>query len=46
MADWAREALSDLVEASIITGSNNKLNPASSATRAEITQVLYNLLFK
>ena len=46
VADWAMEALSNLVEAGIVTGNNNKLNPTSSTTRAEITQVLYNLLFK
>jgi hypothetical protein len=46
VADWAMEALSNLVKAGIVTGSNNKLNPASSATRAEVTQVLYKLLFK
>ncbi len=46
VADWASGSLSDLVKAGIITGNNSKLNPASSTTRAEIAQVLYNLLSK
>lgn len=43
---WAEEAISALVKATIVSGSNNSLNPTSSTTRAEIAQVLYNLLSK
>lgn len=46
IADWAEEALSTLVKSSIFSGSNNSINPTSSTTRAEIAQVLYNLLSK
>lgn len=46
VTDWASEALSNLVKAGIVSGSNNKLIPTSSTTRAEIAQVLYNLLSK
>ena len=46
VADWANEALSNLVKAGIVGGSNNYLNPTSNTTRAEIAQVLYNLLSK
>lgn len=46
-ASWAIEALSALVKADIIGGgSNNNLNPTSTTTRAEMAQVLYNLLSK
>ncbi|MDH7479905.1 MAG: S-layer homology domain-containing protein, partial [Syntrophomonadaceae bacterium] len=44
VASWADEALSALVKAGIVNGSNNSLNPISTTTRAEIAQVLYNLL--
>lgn len=46
IATWANEALSTLVKAGIVSGNNNNLNPTSSTTRAEIAQVLYNLLSK
>ena len=46
VASWANEAVSTLVKAGIVGGSNNNLNPTSSTTRAEIAQVLYNLLSK
>ena len=46
VANWAKEAVSTLVKAGIVGGSNNRLNPAESTTRAEIAQVLYNLLSK
>lgn len=44
--DWANEAFTNLVNAGIVTGSNNKLNPTHNTTRAEIAQVLYNLFTK
>jgi hypothetical protein len=46
VADWANEAVSALVKAGIVGGSNNRLNPTEGTTRAEIAQVLYNLLSK
>ncbi|WP_323442357.1 S-layer homology domain-containing protein [Sedimentibacter saalensis] len=46
IADWAEEALSTLVKASIVSGNNNSLNPTAKTTRAEIAQVFYNLLSK
>lgn len=41
---WAKEAISELVEAGIINGYAGRLNPLSKTTRAEMAQVLYNLL--
>ncbi len=46
VADWANEALSSLVKAGVVVGNNNNLYPTSNTTRAEIAQVLYNLLSK
>ena len=46
VASWANEAMSALYKAGIVTGNNNYLNPRASTTRAEIAQVLYNLLSK
>lgn len=44
VAPWAKDAMSDFVESGVVYGSNGKLNPISSTTRAEIAQVLYSLL--
>ncbi len=44
VADWAKDALALLVETGTISGSGGKLNPAGTATRAEMAQTLYNLL--
>jgi hypothetical protein len=41
---WAKEALTLLVETGTISGSGGKLNPTGTTTRAEMAQVLYNLL--
>ncbi|MDD4565083.1 MAG: S-layer homology domain-containing protein [Eubacteriales bacterium] len=41
---WAKEAMTLLVETGTIGGNGGKLSPASTATRAEMAQVLYNLL--
>jgi hypothetical protein len=46
IASWANEALSSLVKTGTVGGYNNNLNPTSTTTRAEIAQVLYNLLSK
>ena len=41
-----RKTLSELVGSGIVADSNNYLDPTSNTTRAEIAQVLYNLLSK
>jgi uncharacterized repeat protein (TIGR02543 family) len=41
---WAKDAISMLIRADVINGSNGKLSPLKTTTRAEIAQVLYNLL--
>jgi len=44
VADYAREAMEALVKGGIITGHNGKLDPKGRSTRAQMAQVLYNLL--
>jgi hypothetical protein len=44
IAAWALDAMTYLVKAGIINGSDGSLLPESNTTRAEIAQVLYNLL--
>lgn len=46
VADWAEEAITLLVKTGTIGGSNGALAPLSTTTRAEMAQVLYNLLGK
>ncbi|NLL57582.1 MAG: S-layer homology domain-containing protein [Firmicutes bacterium] len=46
IAPWAKEAMMLLVKAGIVGGSNGKLTPQGTTTRAEMAQVLYNLLGK
>ncbi len=46
IADYAQSAMNALVQAEIITGSDGKLNPSDTTTRAEMAQVLYSLLEK
>lgn len=43
---WANEAMTRLVETGTVGGSDGKLLPADTTTRAEMAQVLYNLLAK
>ena len=43
---YAQEAFKALVEGGIITGNNKKLTPQGVSTRAEVAQVLYQLLSK
>jgi len=43
---WAREAMEQLVNTGIIAGNDGKLSPTNTATRAEMAQVLYNMLVK
>lgn len=46
IASWAKEAMTLLVETGTISGNGGKLSPMSTSTRAEMAQVLYNLLSK
>lgn len=46
MAVWAKDAMKLLVENGTICGSNGKLFPTGTTTRAEMAQVLYKLLSK
>jgi len=46
IAPWAKEAMAYLVETGMVSGSGSILNPTGTATRAEMAQVLYNLLTK
>lgn len=41
---WAKDAMTLLVETGTVAGNNGALAPLSMATRAEMAQVLYNLL--
>lgn len=43
---WAKDAMKLFVETGIIGGTDGKLTPLSTTTRAEMAQVLYNLLSK
>lgn len=46
VAAWAQDAMTALVKAGSITGSGGTLNLIGTTTRAEMAQVLYNLLGK
>ena len=46
IAPWATEALSALVEKGIVSGSDGRLKPDATTTRAQMAQVMYNLLGK
>lgn len=46
IATWAKEGMKVLVNAGIVSGSDNKLTPGATANRAEMAQILYNLLSK
>lgn len=46
VAPYAEEAMTLLVETGTISGSGGRLNPKNTTTRAEMAQVLYNLLSK
>ena len=41
---YAREAMAHLVKTGIVSGSSGKLTPAETTTRAQMIQVLYNLI--
>ncbi|MFA5527883.1 MAG: Ig-like domain-containing protein [Peptostreptococcales bacterium] len=42
--DWAREAVIILAKASVVKGSSGRIMPRSITTRAEMAQVIYNLI--
>lgn len=44
VATWAKEPLQAFTKAKVVEGSENKLNPQANATRAEMAQLIYNLL--
>lgn len=46
VADWAEEAIASFVNSGIVVGYNYNLNPEDFMTRAEIAQILFNLLSK
>ncbi|SMC69885.1 S-layer homology domain-containing protein [Papillibacter cinnamivorans] len=46
IADYAQDAISTFVAAGVVSGSGGMLNPTGLSTRAEMAQILYNLLSK
>ena len=44
IAAWAEEAMELMVETGTVSGSGGELSPSRTTSRAEIAQVLYNLL--
>ena len=46
VAAWATEAMTVLVKSGMVSGSDGKLDPTGGSTRAQMAQVLYNLLRK
>jgi len=44
IASWAKDAMALLVETGVVSGNNGMLTPTSTATRAEMAQMVYNLL--
>jgi len=44
IASWAKDAMKRLVETGIVSGDGGKLSPEETSTRAEMAQLLYNLL--
>ena len=46
VASWARDAMTFFVQAGKISGTDGRLSPKSTTSRAEMAQVLYNLLSK
>ncbi|MGE4484461.1 MAG: InlB B-repeat-containing protein [Oscillospiraceae bacterium] len=44
VSSYAQEALNHLVNAGVVSGNNGCLLPSATATRAQMAQVLYNLL--
>lgn len=46
ISNYALDSVSYMVSTGIINGNNNSINPKSYSTRAEVAQMLYNLLEK
>ena len=46
IASWAKDAMMFFVKTGTVGGNGGKLSPSATTTRAEIAQVLYNLLSK
>ncbi len=46
ISSYAREPMALLVETGVVSGSDGKLLPAGTSTRAQMAQVLFNLLGK
>lgn len=44
VSEWAKEAMTSLVKNGVVAGRNGKLKPAEGANRAEMAQVMYNLM--
>ncbi len=44
ISGYAQEAMNALVKAGVVSGSNGRLDPLGTSTRAQMAQVLYNLL--
>ena len=45
--NWAKKDIAECVEAGVVNGDNNgRLNPKANVTRAELIQLMYNLLSK
>jgi hypothetical protein len=46
IASWAKDAMTLFVGTGTVSGSGDQLNPSGTTNRAEMAQVLYNLLSK
>ncbi len=46
ISSYAEEAMEAFVSTGVVSGSDGALNPLGSSTRAEMVQVLYNILSK
>jgi hypothetical protein len=46
ISDYAKTAVEAFVSSGIVSGSNGKLNPSDSSTRAQMAQIIFNLLSK
>lgn len=46
VSDYAKDAMTALVQGGVVAGSDGKLNPQGQSSRAQMVQALYNLLSK
>lgn len=44
VSSWAKGAISSMVSAAYVNGSNGKINPRGNITRAEFAQLMYNVI--